>query len=73
MEVGVAVAQSGGKDTVGSSSRKYSLVWALLEAAIFSPRPGPIQQPICSSVGCLRQTANKAVPSVSIPDPTAVH
>ena len=43
------MAQCRDKDTGGSSSGEYSLACALLEAAIFSPRPGPTQQPIGSS------------------------
>ena len=30
---------------------EYSLVWTLLEATIFSPRPGPNQQPVGSMAG----------------------
>ena len=48
---GVAMAQSGDKSTGSSSSGEYSLGWALLKAAIFSPRPGPTQQPVGSSAG----------------------
>ena len=33
------------------SSGEYSLAWALLQAAIFSPKPGPTQQPAGSTAG----------------------
>ena len=49
--MGAALAHCDDKDTGGSSSGEYSLVWALQEAAIFSPRPGPTQQPVGSSAG----------------------
>ena len=48
---GVAVAHCGDRDTGGSGSGEYLLVWDFLEAAIFSPRPGPTQQPIGPSAG----------------------
>ena len=48
---GAAVAHCGDKDMGGGSSEKYSLVWTLLEATIFSPRPGPSQQSAGSSAG----------------------
>ena len=43
------VAHCGEEDTDSGSSGKYSLRWALLEVAIFSPRPSPTQQPVSSS------------------------
>ena len=39
------------KNTGGDSSGEYSLVWALLEAAIFSPTLGPTQHLLGSSAG----------------------
>ena len=48
---GAAVAHCSDKDAGGSSFGEYSLTWALLEATIFSPRPGPTQQPGGSSSG----------------------
>ena len=39
------------KDTGGRGTGKYSLAWALLEATILTPRPGPTQQPAGSSAG----------------------
>ena len=38
---GAAVAHCGDKDTGGRGTGEYSLAWALLEAAILAPRPGP--------------------------------
>ena len=51
---GAAVAYCRDKDTGSSSSGEYSLAWALLEATIFSSRPGPTQQPVGSSAGMLQ-------------------
>ena len=39
------------KDTGDGSTVKYSLTSALLEAALLSPRPGPTQETVGSSVG----------------------
>ena len=48
---GVAGAHCRDKNTGSGSSGVYSLAWALLEAAIFSPTPGLTQQPVDSSAG----------------------
>ena len=49
---GAAVAHfCGEKDTGGRANTEYSSAWALLEAAILTPRPGPTQQPVGSSAG----------------------
>ena len=40
-----------GKDTGLGSTGEYSLPWALLEAVISSPRPGPTLQPVSFSAG----------------------
>ena len=48
---GAAVAHGGNKDTGRDNSREYSLAWALLEAAISSPRPNLTQQPVSPSAG----------------------
>ena len=53
-EAGAALAHCGHEDTGNSGSGEYSRAWALSEAAIFSPRPGPTQQPIGSSAGTLQ-------------------
>ena len=45
----VAVVRYGDKDTGGGSSGEYSLESALMEAAIFSPKPRPTQQTAGSS------------------------
>ena len=48
---GEAVAHCRDKDTGSCSSGEYSLMWYLLEAAIFSPRPSPTQQHVGSTAG----------------------
>ena len=66
---GAAEAHCNDKDTGSGNSSEYSLVWALLEAAIFSPRPGPTQQPVGSSAGMpqAKQSENTA-PCISKQD-----
>lgn len=49
-----AVTHCSDKYSRSSGSGKYSVTWALLEAAIFSPRPIPTQQPIQYSAGMLQ-------------------
>ena len=48
---GTAVTYCRDKDTGGNTSGEFSLLWALLKAIIFSPWPGPTQQPIGSNSG----------------------
>ena len=48
---GTAVTYCGDKDPGGSGSGEFSLLWALLKAVIFSPWPGPTQQPTGSNSG----------------------
>ena len=42
------------RNTEGSTSGEYSLARALLEVTVFSPRPGPTQQPVGSNAGTLQ-------------------